>query len=363
MRILHVSPTYFDENSVLGGGERYAYELARAAAETDEVVLVSFADRPAAWRDGPLRVELLRRRPWGRGRPLGTNPCTPRFFAWLRWADVVHCHQVRTFPTDVAILVGRRLKRKVFVTDLGGGHRFALSYHLPILARATGLLALSEYSRELWRQASPSERPPRIAVVYGGVDVRRFAPAAHARSGATLFVGRLMPHKGVEYLIEAIEPPHRLDIVGQPYDATYAAELARRAEGRPVTFHQRVVRDEELVAFYQRALATVVPSVYRSGDGRSTAVPELLGLVALESMACGTPVIATAVGALPEIVRDGETGFIVPPNDPAAIRDRLDLLRRDPARADEMGRQGRAWVLERFTWTATAARCRAAYLA
>lgn len=363
MKVLHLSPTYFDQGSFLGGGERYAYELARAEAHRggDEVVFLSFAARRARQVDGALRVELLRRRPVARGRPLATWPLAPGLLAGIYWADVVHCHQVRTFVTDVALLVGGFLGRKVFLTDLGGGHRHALSYYAPLVRRASGLLALSEYSAELWRHAPPRERPPRIEVVYGGVDPDRFVPGGTRRPGAVLFVGRLLPHKGLDYLIDAIEPPWSLDVVGEPYDPQYAATLRARAAGRPIRFHGGV-SDDRLVRFYQSAMVTVVPSVYRASDGRATMVPELLGLVALESMACGTPVIATAVGSLPEIVRDGETGVIVPPNDAAAIRAALRELCGRPERVDAMGRAGREHVITRFTWAATAARCRAAYL-
>lgn len=363
MRILHVSPTYFHRSSFLGGGERYAYELARAAARSggDEVVFLSFAERRARGRDGALQVELLRRRPIGRGQPLATAPLAPAFFAWIRWAEVVHCHQVRTFVTDVAVLVGRLLGRKVFVTDLGGGHRYALSAYLPLLPRATGLLLLSAYSARLWARAPTWQRPRALHVVYGGVDPDRFTPGGPRRPGSVLFVGRLLPHKGLEYLIEAIGPPYQLDIVGQPYDPQYAAALRARAQGRPIRFHADV-SDGALVDFYRSAMATVVPSVYRTSNGLATVAPELLGLVALESMACGTPVVATAVGSLPEIVRHGDTGFVVPPNDPAAIRAALDKLARDPERVEIMGRRGREQVLARFTWVATAARCRAAYV-
>jgi glycosyltransferase involved in cell wall biosynthesis len=92
-------------------------------------------------------------------------------------------------------------------------------------------------------------------------------------------------------------------------------------------------------------------------------VAELLGLAALESMACGTAAIVSRVAALPEIVEDGVTGFIVPPNDPAALRERLRALDADPDLAEAMGRRGREAVLARFTWDAAADRCLRAYRA
>jgi glycosyltransferase involved in cell wall biosynthesis len=91
------------------------------------------------------------------------------------------------------------------------------------------------------------------------------------------------------------------------------------------------------------------------------AVTELLGLAVLEAMASATPVVASRTGGVPEIVRDGETGFLVPPGDVGALRDRIEELLRDPALARRLGRQAREVVLDRFTWERTAERCLAAY--
>ena len=104
-----------------------------------------------------------------------------------------------------------------------------------------------------------------------------------------------------------------------------------------------------------------LPSVEHTCYDRPVRVSELLGLVALEAMACGTPVVASRVGGLAEVVQDGETGFLVPPGDVPALRDRLDQLLRDPALARRLGDNARARVLEHFTWARVAERCLAAY--
>jgi len=119
--------------------------------------------------------------------------------------------------------------------------------------------------------------------------------------------------------------------------------------------------DEDLIAAYQRSLVTVLPSVYEDIYGTRSEVPELLGLVLLESMACGTPVICTNVGSMPEIVEDRVTGLIVPPNDPSALRQAIRFLREHPAIASEMGEHGRQRILQRFTWKHIAETCLAAY--
>jgi glycosyltransferase involved in cell wall biosynthesis len=360
VNVLHVSPTYFAEGSFVGGAERYTLELARASAKAAQVVLVSFGERAQSRQDGALRIELLRRGRWpGIGR-LATNPISRRFAQLVRWADVVHCHQVHTLSTDVGILLGHALGKRVYVTDLGGGHRWALSKVLPVLQRADALLLISEYSRSLWAMTPASSRPATLDVIWGGVDIEKFSPGGACKTDETLFVGRLLPHKGVNYLVDAMPDDAPLRVVGRAYDEAFFARLRSRAAGRPIVF-ETAATDDDLVARYRRALVTVLPSVYESIDGTRSRQPELLGLAVLESMACGTAAIVTRVASLPEIVEDGVTGFIVPPNDAAAIREKVEWLRSNPKRAIEMGLRARQTVLDRFTWPLVAARCLRAY--
>jgi glycosyltransferase involved in cell wall biosynthesis len=359
MRILHVSPTYFGDQSVVGGGERYARELARAMARRHDVALLSFAAEARSALDGGLRTVYLRRRPVAGG--LDASALSPGFLRWVRWADVVHCHQIHTASTNAALIVGRLLGKPIFVTDLGGGERYALSYHLPILRWARAFLLISEYSQRLALEAPISSRPDRIEVVYGGADPEKFSPGQAWADRGALFVGRLLPHKGIDVLIGAVDGTFALDVVGPIRDPRYSEDLKERSLGKSVRFHG-AVGEMELVERYRRALVTVLPSVYEDCYGRRTQVPELFGLAALESLACGTPAIVTDVASLPEIVRDSVTGFVVPPNDPKAIRERIHYLAAHPERAREMGQRGREDVLARFTWDQAAARCEAAYL-
>jgi len=91
--------------------------------------------------------------------------------------------------------------------------------------------------------------------------------------------------------------------------------------------------------------------------GAQTKVPELLGQTLLEGMACATPVICTNVASMPEIVNDGLTGFVVPPNDVATLRQRLTWLFEHPREASVMGERARRRVLEKFTWPMVVRRC------
>ena len=359
MKLLHISPTWFGAGSIIGGAERYAYELARACAARADTTLLSFADAPSETREGALRLRMLPRR--AGAAPLAGNPFAAALYSEIRKADVIHCHQADTSVTNAAIVAARLFGRRVFVTDLGGGHAHAPSLRLPILPRANGMLLLSEYSRTLWTREPRGRRPRHASVVYGGVS-DRFTPSGGPILNHVLFVGRLIRHKGVEHAINAIESGMRLTIAGVPYDAPYVEMLKKTAAGREVEFRADVA-DGDLPALYSSAVATVVPSVYKCWGGTETPVPELLGLVALESMACATPAIVSRVGSLPELVDDGVTGFVVPPNDAPAIADAIRTLASDPARRHEMGRRAREAVLARFTWDATAARCFEAYAA
>ena len=149
-------------------------------------------------------------------------------------------------------------------------------------------------------------------------------------------------------------------LVGQPYNDAFFRELHALAAGKDVTFRHDF-RDEDLVDAYQQALCVVLPSVYRTEDGHATLVPELLGQTLLEGMACGIPAICTDVASMPEIVQDGISGFVVPPNDAAAIRDKLAWLEAHPEDAARMGEAARRRVLDRFGWAEVVQRCLAAY--
>jgi glycosyltransferase involved in cell wall biosynthesis len=175
-----------------------------------------------------------------------------------------------------------------------------------------------------------------------------------------LFVGRLLPHKGIADLIAALPDTIALDIVG-PMNATGAVDSLRsQSAGKAIAFHHDV-GDPVLVEMYRRALCLVLPSVYRTPDGQYSDVPELLGQTLLEGMACGTPVICTRVASMPEIVEDGVSGFVVGPGDHAALRSRLEWLAAHPVEADAMGAAGRARVLAHFRWADVVDRCLDAY--
>ena len=322
-------------------------------ADHTETRLVTFGQSGGHDRRGKLDVHVIAGAWYVRGER--HNPVSPSVVRHLLWADVVHCHQTHVMMSSTAAIVSRLTGRRVFATELGGGG-WDLSAFVSTDRWFTGHLHISEYSRAIYGHAS--QRWARV--ILGGVDATRFSPdSGVARGDAPLYVGRLLPHKGVSDLIAALPCGMAADIIG-PRNTEHLRELETQAAGKPVRFHHDV-GDSALTDAYRRALCLVLPSVYRTTAGEETKVPELLGQTLLEAMACGTPVICTRAGSMPEVVTDGETGFIVEPGDRAGLRDRLQWLAAHKSEAAAMGAAGRKVVLDRFQWPQVVERCLAAY--
>ena len=137
---------------------------------------------------------------------------------------MVHCHQQHVLASSVAALACRLSRRRVFVTDLGGGG-WDLSAYVSTDHWYHGHLHISAYSRRIFgHEDSASAR-----VILGGVDVEKFSPdPALSCDGTVLFVGRLMPHKGVNDLIDAMPADMPLELFGRPYDERFLLDLHRR---------------------------------------------------------------------------------------------------------------------------------------
>jgi len=356
-RVLQISPAAFGaDNQLFGGGERYVLELARAMARKVPTTLLTFGASPEHGEDGWLATRTMRN--WINFRRFRLDPINPFLFRELAKADIVHVHQTYTMIGGYAALLARIMHKPVFTTNLGG---FGFGLHRIVDTRDwfTQHLHVSEYSRRL----DGHEVLANARVIYGGVDPERFRPEPSApRTNEILIVSRLLPHKGVNYLIDAIDGEMSLRVIGRPFRfaANYRQLLTEHAAGKTIVFEEQC-DDAALIRAYQRALCVVTPSVYRTVFGTFHPNTELLGLALLEGMACGRPGIATNVASLPELIEDGITGFIVPPNDPEAIREKIKWLMSHPVEADVMGEAARQRVLRLFTWDAAVAECLKAY--
>ncbi len=358
VRVIHVAPTPFGLAGLLGGGERYPLELARAlAAAGADCELLTFAARGHDTREpGGLRLRTLRCLGYFHDHP--AHPLSPWLLPALNGADLVHTHQLRSAPSRVAALAARARRHRVVVTDHGlqGGDWGGV---LPRLFDR--FLVVSAFSaREL---RAP---PARTRIIYGGADPVSFAPDPGARRRGILFVGRMTPHKGLDRLIAALPPGAHLRVAGsaghdpRPPEGDYPLLLRRLAAGRDVEF-LGPVSDEGLASLYRESLVLVLPSVEETCYGKRVRVSELLGLVVLEAMASGTPVVCSRLGGLSEVVEHGVTGYLVEPGNVAELRERLAELLGNHGLVGRLGGNARETVLARFTWERCAQRCLEAY--
>ena len=211
----------------------------------------------------------------------------------------------------------------------------------------------------------------KVRLLYPGVDTKRFVPAARdenirAQFGwvgkqVVLTVGRLQKRKGQDHLIQAVKllreqlPNLHYAIVGDGEEAKNLRELVQREGLQDRVQFLSEISDAQLMQCYQQCDLFALPN---RAVGRDI---EGFGMVLLEAQACGRPVLAGDSGGTAETMRIPETGCIVDCTKPEPLAAALAELFTKPARLDEMGRQGRMWVCERFDWEALAKEAQAVF--
>lgn len=260
--------------------------------------------------------------------------------------------------------------------QLGGGYRVSSWAERTAYEAAAAVVAVSAGMRADILRSYPALDPARVHVVHNGIDAELWAPdrsdaarAAVVRHGvdpdapSVVFVGRITRQKGLPYLLRACaELPPEVQLVlcaGAPDTPEIKAEVeglldGLRAQREGVVWIPDMLPRAEVIALLSHGTVFVCPSVY-----------EPLGIVNLEAMACGLPVVGTATGGIPEVVVDGETGWLVPieqvqdgtgtPVDPDRfVSDLAAALAgavSDPERARTMGAAGRRRAVESFSWS------------
>ena len=339
--IAYLTPLYFGDESYVGGGERYPLNMAIGVAESSdgefEVELLSYGPKS-------LRRQL---HPGVRLRVMKADYTPPNPLDTVSWelldalgsADLIHLQQSYTRGSEVGIVLGKVLGKPVCATDHGGPSS-QLGLQFKSLDLVDRVICQSTFAAEMTRTKTP------IVTIKGGVDGRQFSPPVpRPRRDRVLCVARLLPHKGIDRLIEALPPDIPLTCCGRPYHGDYFRHLQRLAADKQVEFITDA-SDAVIRELYGRAWANVLPSQYKDCYGQTYLAPELMGLTLLEGMASGTPVICSRVGAMPEFVRHGETGFVF--DTVPQLTEQLKLLASDPALCDRMGAKARRAVDTEF---------------
>ena len=267
--------------------------------------------------------------------------------------------------------------------QLGGGYRVSSQIEKSAYESADAVIAVSAGMRLDILRSYPHIDPAKVHVVHNGIDVDAWAPTANpellerwgidSSRPSVVFVGRITRQKGLPYLLEAAERlPSEVQLIlcaGAPDTPEIKAEVEHKvaqlqAQREGVIWITDHLPRHELAAILSAGTTFVCPSIY-----------EPLGIVNLEAMACGIPVVGTATGGIPEVVEDGVTGWLVPieqvqdgtgtPVNPEKyVSDLAQALREavsDPARAQQMGVAARERARVHFDWMAIAEQTRAIY--
>jgi glycosyltransferase involved in cell wall biosynthesis len=328
MRILTVVPQVFGRAK--GGGERYIGELVRAlrraSVRTDILVVQGLGKYLLADLDGSAQAITL-----GEANAL------------VKASDLIHVHQLNSYAFDYSVLVSLYYRKPLVLTDHGGGWRNP--------GRVLGRLRLrfidggafvSEWGAN---DVDPKKQIATRYVVSGGGDHLPEVPRWNERFDFG-FVGRILPHKGLHVVLKSLPVEASLVVAGQARDPLYMKEVRTLAEGKNVTFLEDA-GDDVVSALYRSVRYLLVPSVTQYED-RHFARPELMGLVALEAMYAGTPVIGSNVAGLGEVLQ-GAGQVALPPGDlsawSAGLKKALDENAPTPVNAQS------------FTWDAVAIKC------
>ncbi|MDX2594444.1 MULTISPECIES: glycogen synthase [Streptomyces] len=337
------------------------------------------------WGEG-RGVGVVRHRPWsvldGSNDALRTFSVDLSIAGALEGRELVHSH---TWYANLAghlakllygvphVVTAHSLEplRPWKAEQLGGGYALSSWTERTAVEAADAVIAVSGAMREDILACYPALDPARVHVVHNGIDTALYRPDhgtdALARHGIdpdrpyVLFVGRITRQKGVPHLLRAvrdIDPGAQVVLcagapdtpeIDREFRELYE-ELSRVRAG--VFWIPQMLPRPDVIQLLTRAAVFVCPSVY-----------EPLGIVNLEAMACGTPVVASAVGGIPEVVDDGRTGLLVDVDDAfeANLARALDTVLGDAEAARRMGEAGRVRAVGEFGWDAVARRTAGLY--
>lgn len=372
MRVLFVTQDFPPDR---GGIQTYSWEVAHRLSDQVEALEVVAPRRPGVAsvdRAAPFSVTRLPGRP--ALLPLALLPVLPVRARALDANVAVHAQ----WQTVGASVLSRALfGRPRRIACVAHGRELLFNPAPPasgldaeydrlrqfLLRQVDTFLPVSHYTAGVLRDRGVPER--RMRVVPGGADPEHFRPydVASTRglqfppdSPLLLTVGRLVPHKGIDTVLRSLPalaeqcPDVAYAVVGTGPDRDRLEALANDLGVRDRVQFAGAVNHDRLPLYYSAATLFAMPA--------RTAPPDVegFGLVFLEANACGTPVIGARAGGVPDAVRDGETGLLVPPDAPDALAEAALGLLTSPERVAALGQQGRRRVLEKAHWGRTSDR-------
>ncbi|HEY2640011.1 MAG TPA: glycogen synthase [Streptosporangiaceae bacterium] len=349
---------------VYGGAGVHVEYLARALAGLVDLTVHC---------QGEDRADAVAHRAWehlaGTSSALQVISTDLSMTAAVAGADLVHSH---TWYANLAgylasllygvphVMTAHSLEplRPWKAEQLGGGYAISSWCERTAIESADAVIAVSQGMAADIRATYPAVPADRVHVIYNGIDAEQYRPD-HGREvldslgidpsrPSVVFVGRVTRQKGLPVLLRAaehIDPAAQLVLcAGQADTPELESEVSGlvnhlRATRSGVIWIAGMLAKRQVIQILSHATVFVCPSLY-----------EPLGIVNLEAMACGAAVVAAAVGGIPEVVVDDETGLLVPPDDEAALAGAINALLGDPGRTAGMGARGRVRAEADFSW-------------
>ena len=397
MKVMFVTNEY--PPHIYGGAGVHVEYLSKELAKLMDVEVRSFHDQH--YQEGSLKVDgttpddsLFKACPKQLASPLKALYEGLVFAGENMTADVAHCH---TWYAHFAGILAKKLYGIPLVItvhsleplrpwkreQLGRGYDVSSWVEKTALEMADAVIAVSQSTKDDVLRLFPKINPDKVSIIYNGIDVNQYKASENTEvlnkygirtdKPYVLFVGRMTRQKGLLYLLKAaskLDPDAQLVLCAGDADTP---EMKAELEGMVANLKKvrsnviwipEMVSREDAISLYSQAAVFCCPSIY-----------EPFGIINLEAMACGTPVVASAVGGIKEVVVNGETGYLVDPNlsetfphDPKdadafaqALADKINVLIRDPALAKKMGQAGRLRVEKKFSWQSIAVQTKALY--
>jgi alpha-maltose-1-phosphate synthase len=370
---------------IYGGAGVHVEYLSRELAELVEVGVYCFGKE----RSSPLVRGAYG--PWSELPSTGTGAALQAMAADLRMASEVSDATIVHSHTWYANLGGHLAKllygvphvvtahsleplRPWKADQLGGGYAVSSFCERTAIEAADAVIAVSASMAADVRRVYPTVEASRIAVIHNGIDPSEYHAdprtdvldrfGIEAGRPTVMWIGRVTAQKGVDHLLDMaalLSPDVQLVFLAGAADTPeIGTEMSARATAlqavrKGMHWIESMLPRRDVVQLLSHASVFVCPSVY-----------EPFGLINIEAMACGLPVVATAVGGIPEIVVDGVSGLLVPVPDGetglgSALAEQVHYILSDQVRARTMGEAGRERVLRHFTWQAIAAQTAEVY--
>ncbi len=358
MKILQTPIRFFP---FIGGVENYVYYLSQELVKKGHQVRVLCADEPHAPEEDIIENIKVKRLHYI-GKVANTN-ITPGFpFAiYKEDFDVIHTHIPTPWSADWSYLAAILKKKPLIITyhnDIignGSAQYIAKLYNNTFLKVLLNHAARIIITQPDYLDSSPylKKYEDKIEVIPNGVDTEKFKPLKVKENQNTLFFLSLLDefheYKGLEYLLNALKIVKeqiinvKLIVGGEGKLLDYYTKMAQELGLKNnVEFHG-FIPHENIVEYYNQCNVFVLPSISSKQEG--------FGIVALEALACETPVISTEIVGVADDVNDFNAGIIVPPKDVEKLAKSIIELLKNPKMSKEMGMNGRKLVQDKYTWT------------